>query len=94
MRKDSIFNSDKYEKTFKGSRAELKEFFRKLELKLFTNKLTVEGNNVIIPSNQELDYKIKYDIDNNYSITIKVSWRNLNPEYIEDTDENDEIDDF
>jgi hypothetical protein len=91
MKKDDIANGKRFEKSFKGSRAELKEFFRKLDLKLFTNKLFIDGNNVIIPANQELDYKIKYDIDNNYSVSIKISWKNSDSVDRVVEDENDDF---
>lgn len=88
MDNSDLIKEYKYEQSFIGSKVKLKEFIKKFELKLFSNKLFVEGNKVIIPSNKELHYKIKYDIDDNCSIGIKVTWKNMNEEAKEDVDEN------
>jgi len=37
--------------------------------------LTVEGKNVVIPSDRQVDYKIKYSEDEEgAAVTLKISW--------------------
>ena len=67
-------NVYKYEEKFKGSKLKLREFLRKIDLKLFANKFVIEGQRVIIPANEKLDFRVKYEIDDKYSLTIKVTW--------------------
>lgn len=65
----------RYQESFNQSMDEFRMSFNTMIQKLFTNTLAVEGETVIIPTDRELDYKIKYDVDEqNCSFTIKVSW--------------------
>ncbi len=69
----------KYQETFVGSRHEFAEFIKKAVPDLFSGKLTVEGKTVSLPSDGDLDYKVKYDDDEQGgSISIKVGWENPN----------------
>ncbi|MCB2294147.1 hypothetical protein LGK95_11520 [Clostridium algoriphilum] len=51
-------------------------FFLKDEIiKLFKDKLKIDGHRVLIPDNEELDYEFKLDSDEDYgNFTIKVKW--------------------
>lgn len=54
---------------------EFKLSFNTMIQQLFTNALVVEGEKVVIPTDRELDYKLKYDVDEEgCSFTFKVSW--------------------
>jgi hypothetical protein len=65
----------KYQETYLGSRSEFSEFVKKTIPDLFNGKLVVEGKNVVVPRDTELDYKIKYDEDEQGGcISLKVTW--------------------
>lgn len=65
----------KYQNTFTGSKAEFAEFIKKTIPDLFGSRLVVEGKQIAIPNDAELDYKIKHDEDEfGGSVTLKVSW--------------------
>lgn len=67
----------KYQETYLGTRAEFGEFVKKAIPELFSGRLTVEGKPVTMPIDKELDYKVKYDDDEQGgSISIKVGWKN------------------
>lgn len=67
----------KYQQDYLGSKAELAEFVKKIIPELFSGKLVVEGKNVSIPADRDLDYKIKVDEDEaGGSFSLKISWDN------------------
>lgn len=71
----------KYQESYLGSKAEFAEFIKKAVPDLFAGNLVVEGNPVILPADNELSYKVKYDDDvEGGSVSIKVSWDNPNME--------------
>jgi len=71
----------KYQESNIGSRAEFGEYIKKMIPDLFASRLAVEGKTVSIPSDLDLDYKVKYDDDDSSgSFTLKVSWENPNVE--------------
>jgi amphi-Trp domain-containing protein len=71
----------RYQEAFTGSKAEFGDFLKKAVPELFAGRLTVEGKAVSIPSDVELDYKVKYDEDaEGGAVSIKVSWENPNLE--------------
>ncbi|GCD09988.1 hypothetical protein LGL55_23200 [Clostridium tagluense] len=71
-----------------GSKEEFYFFLKDEVIKLFKDKLKIEGTRVVIPDNEELDYQIKFDSDENYGdFTIKVKWGEK-PEQLEDFEEN------
>lgn len=71
----------KYQETYLGSRAEFGDFIKKAVPDLFAGRLAVEGKSVTLPADTDLDYKVKYDEDEQGgSVTIKVSWENPNVE--------------
>lgn len=69
----------KYQETYLGSKAEFGDYLKKAIPDLFSGKLVVEGKAVTIPADVDLDYKVKYDEDEEGgSVTFKVSWENTN----------------
>ncbi|ABN52314.1 MAG TPA: amphi-Trp domain-containing protein [Hungateiclostridium thermocellum] len=65
----------KYQEDFFGTKTELADFVKKVVPELFAGKLTVEGKNVVIPSDRQVDYKIKYSEDEEgAAVTLKISW--------------------
>lgn len=65
----------RYQENFNNEMDEFKRSFNTMIQKLFTNTLNVEGETVVIPTDRELDYKIKYDVDEEgCSFGFKVSW--------------------
>lgn len=71
----------KYQETYLGSKAEFGDYIKKAVPDLFAGRLAVEGKAVTLPADTDLDYKVKYDEDEQGgSVTIKVSWENSNVE--------------
>jgi hypothetical protein len=72
---------------FTGTKEEFYFFLKDQIVKLFKDKLKIEGNFVSIPDNEELDYQIKFDSDETYGdFVIKVKWGEK-PEGLEDLEE-------
>ncbi|MGH4121494.1 MAG: hypothetical protein ACREV6_00895 [Clostridium sp.] len=60
---------------YTGNKEEFYFFLKDEVIKLFKDRLKIEGERVLIPDNEELDYQIKFDSDENYGdFTIKVKW--------------------
>jgi hypothetical protein len=77
---------------FTGNKEEFYFFLKDQIVRLFKEKLKIEGNPVLIPGDEELDYQIKFDSDENYGdFSIKVKWGEK-PEEIEDLEENSKED--
>lgn len=71
----------KYQETYLGSKTEFGDYIKKAVPDLFAGRLAVEGKSVTLPADTDLDYKVKYDEDEQGgSVTIKVSWENQNVE--------------
>jgi len=71
----------KYQESFMGTRSEFGEYIKKAVPDLFAGRLSVEGKQVTLPTDLDLDYKVKYDEnEDGGSVTIKVSWENPNVE--------------
>jgi hypothetical protein len=67
----------KYQEGFVGSKNDFADFIKKMVPQLFSSRLVVEGTEVTVPSDRDLDYKMKYDTDEaGGSFTLKVSWDN------------------
>lgn len=65
----------KYQENFTGQKADFADYIKKVVPELFGSRLAVEGKTVTIPSDNPLDYKVKYDEqETGGSISIKVSW--------------------
>ncbi len=79
----------KYQEKGIGSKQESLEFLRGMFNKLIKGQLTVEGNQVTLPDDKELEYKIKYDDDEaEGAISIKVTWTKV--EELEEAEEEEE----
>ncbi|MGH4052967.1 MAG: hypothetical protein ACREVX_16840 [Clostridium sp.] len=69
-----------YKEKYSGTKEEFYFFLKDEIVKLFKDKLKIEGNLITIPDNEELHFKIKIDSDEDYGdLTIKVKWGE-NPE--------------
>lgn len=67
----------KYQQDFVGSKAEFADFIKKIIPNLFAGKLSVEGRNITLPADRELDYKIKFtEEEQGGAFNLKVSWEN------------------
>lgn len=75
-----------YRQDYSGSKADFIEFLRNTFQQMISSSLSVEGENVLLPNDKEMDYKVKYTTDEEESsITIKVSWgNNENTDNIDD----------
>lgn len=77
----------RYQDAFLGSREEFGGFIKRAIPDLFAGNLVVEGTPVTLPEDTDLDYKVKYDDDEQGgSVTIKVSW---DKEIAEETEADD-----
>lgn len=60
---------------YAGNKEEFYFFLKDEVIKLFKDKLKIEGNLISIPDTEELDYQVKFDSDENYGeFSIKVKW--------------------
>ena len=60
---------------YSGNKEEFYSFIKHEVIELFKENLKIEGNRVLIPNNEELDFQIKLDSDENYGdFSIKVKW--------------------
>ena len=65
----------KYQESFLGSKSDFGDYIKKAIPDLFAGRLAVEGKAVTLPKDGDLDYKVKYDEDEQGgSVTIKVTW--------------------
>ena len=77
----------KYQQDFVGSKAEFADFIKKTIPELFAGRLNVEGRNVVLPGDRDLDYKLKFTEDEDGgAFNLKVSWENAVAE-----DDDDEL---
>ena len=64
-----------YKEKYTGNKEEFYFFLKDEIIKLFKDKLKIDGNLVSIPDNEELDYQFKLDSNENYGdFSIKVTW--------------------
>ena len=60
---------------YTGTKEDFYFFLKDEVIKLFKEKLVIEGDSVSIPDNEELDYELKFVGDENYGdLSIKVKW--------------------
>jgi len=75
----------RYQDAYQGSIGEFGEFVKRAIPDLFAGNLIVEGQQVVIPADADIDYKVKYDDDpEGGSITIKASWDKVIEEELQD----------
>lgn len=64
-----------YKEKYSGTKEEFYFFLKDEVVKLFKDKLKIEGNLITIPDDEELDFQIRIDSDEDYGdFTIKVKW--------------------
>ncbi len=82
----------KYQDKYVGSREEVFEKLKELPKQFMQNAIVVETEDVAIPTNKELEYKIKYENDEYDGVlAIKICWVNAErPEEEEEEDEEEE----
>lgn len=87
----------KCKESYIGSKRECIDFFKSMIPKLFRGDLVIEGQEVFIPNGEELDYRVKYENDEEYkygSIKMKISWgEEPEDEFEEEKDDDDDDDD-
>lgn len=77
-----------YREKYTGSKEEFYFFLKDEIIKLFKDKLKIDGNPVVIPDIDNLDYLIKIASDGEYGdFTIKVKWGEK-PRQVETFEEN------
>jgi hypothetical protein len=78
---------------YAGNKEDFFFFLKDEVIKLFKDNLKIEGNSVLIPDNEELDYQIKFDSDENYGdFVIKVKWGEKPEEInLEETEEENPL---
>lgn len=58
-----------------GNKEDFYFFLKDEVIRLFKDKLKIEGTRVLIPDNKELDYEFNFAHDENYGdFSIKVKW--------------------
>ncbi|MGK0468982.1 hypothetical protein [Clostridium sp.] len=64
-----------------GSKEEFYFFLKDQIIKLFKEKLKIEGTRVLIPDDEKLDYEFNYVKDEKYgNLSIKVTWGQKKPQ--------------
>lgn len=65
---------------YTGSKEDFYFFLKDEVIRLFKDKLKIDGTRVLIPDNEKLDYEFKLDSDINYGVlTIRVKWGEKQP---------------
>jgi hypothetical protein len=58
-----------------GSKEDFYFFLKDEVIKLFKDKLKIEGTHVLIPEDKKIDYEFNYVSDKNYgNLSINVTW--------------------
>ena len=86
-----------YKEKYTGDKEDFYFFLKDEVVKLFKNSLKIEGTQVLIPENEELDYQIKFDSDENYGdLSIKVKWgqKPVVNDVVEESSKEDESESF
>jgi hypothetical protein len=80
----------KYQEKFIGSKKECSDALSETISKLMRGHLEVEGINVEMPKDKDLEYKIKYDsTEEAGAVSIKITWNNIEESEEEDEDEEE-----
>ncbi|MCX7708234.1 MAG: transcription initiation factor IIE [Clostridia bacterium] len=65
----------KHQNRYFGTKPEFTAFIKKAVPDLLAGRMDVDGANVAIPNDANLDYKVKYEFDDlGGSFSLKVSW--------------------
>lgn len=78
----------KFKEEYLGTKQECMGHLSEAYAKLLRNQLVVDGEEVVIPDDRELEYKIKYDNDEfEGSLSLKITWVNAEAEEAEEEEE-------
>lgn len=81
----------KYQEGFIVAKADLKDRVKKVIADAISSNLALEGRKVEIPSDRDLEVKIKYGSDEGGgSLSVKVSWENAIEESEAEASEDDD----
>lgn len=81
----------KYQDKYVGTQAEIFAQLRELPKQFMQNSIVVETESAVIPTDKELEYKVKYENDEyEGALAIKISWRNAEEEPEEEEEEEEE----
>jgi hypothetical protein len=89
----------KCKESYIGTKKECIKFLNTNLPKLFRGELQLEGEDVFVPSREELEFKMKFEYDEEYEygcVGIKISWGeepDIPDEEEEEEEEEDEDDD-
>lgn len=76
-----------YSEKFVGSKADFLKFMHDVMMRMGSRSLTVEDGTIDFPEDVELEYKIKFDEDEEENkLSIKVCWLKPGVEKVEDED--------
>ena len=84
----------KCKESYIGTKKDCIRFLNTNLPKLFRGELELEGQDVFVPSREELEFKMKFEYDEEYeygSVGIKISWGE-EPEIDDDEDDDDDDD--
>jgi amphi-Trp domain-containing protein len=82
--------SVKYQDKYVGSKDEVFALLRELPKQFVQDTIVVETERAAIPTDKELEYKIKYENDDyEGALAIKISWVNAEEEPEEEPEEED-----
>jgi cobalamin biosynthesis protein CobT len=84
----------KCKESYVGNKKECLDYVKSVLPKVLKGDLKIEGQKVSIPGGEELEYKVKYENDEQYkfgSLAIKISWGE-EPELPEEESEDEEED--
>ncbi|WP_193774641.1 transcription initiation factor IIE [Vallitalea guaymasensis] len=85
----------KCKESYIGTKKECIQFLNTNLPKLFRGELQLEGQDVFIPSREELEFKMKFEYDEDYEygcVGIKISWGD-EPDLPDEEDEEEDDDD-
>jgi hypothetical protein len=78
----------KFKEEYLGTKQECMGYLSEAYAKLLRNQLMVDGEEVVIPDDKEMEYKIKYDNDEfEGSLSLKITWVNAEAEEAEEEEE-------
>ncbi|AOT71521.1 hypothetical protein [Geosporobacter ferrireducens] len=79
-----------YREKYESSKSECLKHVKTIIGELMKEELEVEGMEVVIPDDKDLEYKIKYENDEyEGSFSIKIGW--VNKEIVEEEEEEEEV---
>ena len=74
-----------------GSKSECVDYLRSIFSKLSKDQLVVENEEVSMPDDKELEYKVKYEDDEQEgSLSVKISWSNSEEEEEEEEEKEED----